>query len=339
MSASTATADPTDEAWKEIQANLKQLEQKLAKLRQLEHAFYTEDASCFEEVIKLRNQLKYYRKSRRFSSLIKTTAPITPHLKAIAELSKKIDQLEQQFHRKPRLFLTSALGSASFTMDSKHRLQYKTEYENFKLRMTILHIVVCIVNLWLWPVALMDTLFDFLRLYYYSTVTLREHILLVNGSNIREWWLIHHYLSMFLSVVLLMWPPGPAFYTFRTQFYYFSTCTSIVQLLQFRYQMERLYTLRALSKVGPMDVTTDAASIHLRSLVFLLPFLLLVQLFEIYNGYTLFRLTQTPDGHLWQVWICSLLFAFLGLGNLTMTLLIYFEKTYTMLKRRRLHLA
>ena len=41
-------------------------------------------------------------------------------------------------------------------------------------------------------------------------VTLREHILWVNGSLIRRWWIWHHYLSIALTAVLLIWPVTPA---------------------------------------------------------------------------------------------------------------------------------
>jgi hypothetical protein len=319
----------------EIEEKFKELEQRLVKLKQLEYNFYIEDASYFNDLTALKKKMSHYQKSQLKRPSEGTSTTFSQVFKTYYAFKGKFNQLEQQFHRKPRFLLTCVLGSANFVMHSKHRLQYKTEYENFKLQATILHIIVCLFNIWLGPITLMDGLFHFLLLYYYSTTTLREHILLVNGSNIREWWLIHHYLSILLSAVLILWPSGTAFYQFRTQFYYFSTCIGIVQLLQFLYQMERLYTLRALSKVGPMDVTTDAASSHIRNLTFLLPFLVAIQLFQVYNGYILFRLAQTPEGQLWQIWASSILFTILGLGNFITTFLIYFEKTCKILRRRR----
>ena len=321
---------------KELETQIKLLEQKLSKHRQSENAFYAEDQACFEDISKFRRRLNSYVHAQRSSRVDRR--PTSLDMDIAVGLSKRLHQLEQQFHRKPRFFLTRVLGTANFIMHSKHRLQYKAEYENFKLRMTILHSVLCVVSLFIWPSLLMDTLLNFLLLYYYCAVTIREHILLVNGSNIREWWLVHHHLSIILSAVLLMWSSSSnmAFQAFRVQFYYFSICIGVVQLLQFLYQMERLYTLRALSKVGPMDVTTDAASVPIRGLAFLLPFLVAVQLFQIYNGYTLFCLTRTPEGHdSWKAWICSGLFVFLGLGNLVTTLWVYFEKIYIMFKIRR----
>lgn len=44
-----------------------------------------------------------------------------------------------------------------------------------------------------------------LLLWFYSSTTLREHILIANGSKIRRWWLVHHYLAIFLASVMLTW--------------------------------------------------------------------------------------------------------------------------------------
>ena len=56
------------------------------------------------------------------------------------------------------------------------------------------------------------------RRYYYVSLALRENILRVNGSNIRPWWITHHYLSSFMSIVLLTWPEGENYNKFLPQF-------------------------------------------------------------------------------------------------------------------------
>ena len=40
-------------------------------------------------------------------------------------------------------------------------------------------------------------------LYYYVSLSLRENILKTNGSNIKRWWIIHHYLSSIMSITVL----------------------------------------------------------------------------------------------------------------------------------------
>ena len=106
---------------------------------------------------------------------------------------------------------------------------------------------------------------NFLLLYAYSTITVREHILLVNGSNIRTWWIIHHLLCIFLSGTLLIWPASQAYHNSRTLLITFSIYIAAVQAMQYRYQMSRLYVLRSLSKVGPMDTTTESAQVHVKN--------------------------------------------------------------------------
>lgn len=191
---------------------------------------------------------------------------------------KELEALENLFPRKPHVVLQWSLGSANFSLPEATKLRYKTEYESFKLTFTGFNFVISLLNLFVIHVAWVDMLHYFFLLYTYSTITLREHILQVNGSRIRTWWLFHHYLSIALTGTLLIWPDGPTLAAFRTQFLVFNLYISSVQYLQYRYQMSRLYTLRALSKIGPMDVTTDSAQVHVRNnLTFLLPFLIVGQ--------------------------------------------------------------
>jgi hypothetical protein len=86
----------------------------------------------------------------------------------------------------------------------QRRLEYKKEYELFKLRMTTIACVCAFSSLFIYSSRVTDSLFVFLLIYYYSSTILREHILIVNGSRIRTWWILHHYLSLVLSGVLLV---------------------------------------------------------------------------------------------------------------------------------------
>lgn len=42
--------------------------------------------------------------------------------------------------------------------------------------------------------------------YFYLTMALRECVLLVNGSQIRAWWVQHHYWSAGCSLIMLALP-------------------------------------------------------------------------------------------------------------------------------------
>lgn len=165
------------------------------------------------------------------------------------------------------------LGSANFYLPDGHKVVYKVEYERTKTVGVAINITISLLQL-LFNRPFLDALANFFTLYHYSTMTVREHILVINGSNIRPWWIVHHYLSILAAGTLLIWPSGPNYWAIRNVIIYFSIYLSGVQFLQYRQQVNRLYTLRALSRVDQMETTTDAENLHLSSsLVILLPFL------------------------------------------------------------------
>jgi hypothetical protein len=48
-------------------------------------------------------------------------------------------------------------------------------------------------------------------LFYYTSLAVRENILQTNGSDIKDWWIVHHYVSMIVAVITLLWPKGPSY--------------------------------------------------------------------------------------------------------------------------------
>lgn len=72
----------------------------------------------------------------------------------------------------------------------------------------------------------LDLIFMFLLVWYYCTLTIRESILKVNGSKIKGWWRMHHFISTALSGVLLIWPNNSVYYSFRSQFMWFNVYIS-----------------------------------------------------------------------------------------------------------------
>lgn len=66
----------------------------------------------------------------------------------------------------------------------------------------------------------------FLLVWYYCTLTIRESILKVNGSRIKGWWRLHHFISTVSAGVLLVWPQGEPWQLFRHQFMYFNVYIS-----------------------------------------------------------------------------------------------------------------
>ncbi|EDO37686.1 predicted protein, partial [Nematostella vectensis] len=62
------------------------------------------------------------------------------------------------------------------------RLEYKDNYETFKLKMTVLCLVFAFSNLYIFNYRITDSIFHGILVWYYSTLTLQEHILIANGS-------------------------------------------------------------------------------------------------------------------------------------------------------------
>lgn len=213
------------------------------------------------------------------------------------------------------------------------RFRLKQEYEKFKWK-TNPQFMAFVFLLYMFPSSeLLVTVWQIWLLWYYTTLALRENILKVNGSAIKAWWITHHYLSITGSFTMLLWPSTSG--TFRIilpLFTYFSGAQGFVQILINRYQQGQLYKLVAMGKASMMDVAGEAEGWindpgWTPSAMFLLPFLLVVQFFQLYISYRLFRVTITQSH--WSEWQCVVIasvFLALGTGNLLTTLSTYFQK-------------
>lgn len=77
------------------------------------------------------------------------------------------------------------LGSVNVTLhDHESRFKYKCEYERFKLvvnAIIVLTTLICVsINF-----RFVDAILHFLLVWYHCTLTIRESILIVNGSRIK----------------------------------------------------------------------------------------------------------------------------------------------------------
>jgi len=85
--------------------------------------------------------------------------------------------------------------------------------------------------------------------------------------------------------------------------------------------------LRALGETHDMDITIEGFHRWMfRGLSFLVPFLLVGYLFELYNAYILWQLAHESTTHEWQVFVLSIIFFILFLGNILTTLSVLREK-------------
>ncbi|XP_025258638.1 transmembrane protein 120B [Theropithecus gelada] len=146
-------------------------------------------------------------------------------------------------------------------------------------------------------------------------------------NGIKGWWVSHHYVSTFLSGVMLTWPNGPIYQKFRNQFLAFSIFQSCVQFLQYYYQRGCLYRLRALGERNHLDLTVEGFQSWMwRGLTFLLPFLFCGHFWQLYNAVTLFELSSHEECREWQVFVLALTFLILFLGNFLTTLKVVHAK-------------
>uniref|UniRef100_A0A8C5FD05 Transmembrane protein 120A n=1 Tax=Gadus morhua TaxID=8049 RepID=A0A8C5FD05_GADMO len=219
-------------------------------------------------------------------------------------------EMEAFLPKKNGLYLSLVLGNINVTLLNKHsKFAYKDEYEKFKLVLTVILFLFSFTCRFLLSYRALDALFNFLLVWYYCTLTIRESILISNGSRIKGWWVFHHYVSTFLSGVML---------TKRPLF------------LQYYYQSGCLYRLRALGERHNMDLTVEGFQSWMwRGLTFLLPFLFFGHFWQLYNSVILFKMTQLPECKEWQVAMCGCSYLTLFLGNFCTTLGVVYQKYMT----------
>lgn len=254
--------------------------------------------------------------------------------KDLDEQQKQMKKLKNTLHPATgSLFVRLFLGRVNvkhYTDEDRYKL--KAEYQKFKRRTDPMFICLVVLRMFSnW--RLIELLSQVWILYYYITLSLRENILKVNGSNIKPWWIFHHYLAMMICLLQLVWDSSsPHYIHFKPIFLTFALLQGFVQIMQTRYQSSKLYQQIAMGKARSMDVENTDSSFDC-SLGMLFPLLLLHQLFQIYLG--LNCLVYVYDHAAFQLeWVfeeyeisaVGLLFLILGIGNLMETWRTYYEK-------------
>ncbi|KAE9419329.1 hypothetical protein Angca_005150 [Angiostrongylus cantonensis] len=227
---------------------------------------------------------------------------------------------------KNKLYLSIILGNnIDLTMTSTERFYFKKDYEKFKLRFTLFNLFPLAIA-FIFPSRPMDSICHFLMVWYYCTLTIRESILILNGSKLGSWWVAHHYLACVIGGVALTWPDDASYQKFHTQFLLFAVYICLLQQLQYQYQSGCLRRLHSLGHGDSMDVTLEGfATWMFHGLTFLLPFLAVMYMLELYNSYTLYCIWR-DQGSVWQVPALSTLFFVVGVGNIAMVSHIVIQK-------------
>jgi len=315
------------EGWEDLTKEFKSLEatnkEYLAKLEEVGEL----QGKCVKDIAHQRYRLKIINRSLKKLKVPDEKKGIVEKLRK--NMEQRHNQLVEMEHCLPKengTYLKIILGNVNVSILNKNdKFKYKDEYEKFKLVLSIIGFVLSVVNLCT-NVRVLELSFMFLLVWYYCTLTIRESILKVNGSRIKGWWRLHHFISTAVSAVLLVWPNSSCWYEFRPQFMFFNVYISFVQYLQFRYQQGVLYRLKALGERHNMDITIEGFHSWMwRGLSFLLPFLYAGYLFQLYNAYKLYTLAKHPDAT-WQVPVLSALFFVLFLGNTITTSMVIPQK-------------
>lgn len=279
-------------------------------------------------------QHHHYRTSQVVQSLSKVEpAPNSEDAVRKADLLKRIEAKEAQLEDlaqdlpKPNgIYLQIVLGSVNLFLRDAEKYRYKAEYEQFKLKVTtciVVWSILCIISSY----RVIDAILHFLLVWYYCTLTIRESILCVNGSKIKGWWRLHHFITTAQAGIIIVWPDGIIYGMFRRQFVTYVCVISFIQFCQFYYQQGCLYRLRALGESHNMDITISGfRSWMWRGLSFLLPFLYFAYALQAYNAYTLYQLSKRPECVEWQVFVSAVVFFILFLGNITTTSFVIFNK-------------
>uniref|UniRef100_A0AAY5KHE5 Transmembrane protein 120B n=1 Tax=Esox lucius TaxID=8010 RepID=A0AAY5KHE5_ESOLU len=294
--------------WEEIDQEYQQLQETHKLYRQKLEELTNLQTTCSSSICKQRkglNDLRHSLHQCTKTSNEKEIELINDIQMQMKEKENVFFDMEAYLPKKNGLYLNLVLGNVNVTLLSNQaKFAYKDEYEKFKLFMTIILMFGAITCLFLLNYRVTDEIFNFLLVWYYCTLTIRESILMSNGSRIKGWWVSHHYVSTFLSGVMLTWPEGSMYQMFRSQFLAFSIYQSFVQFLQYYYQSGCLYRLRALGERNQLDLT----------------------FWQLYNAMTLFRLAGHEDCKEWQVFMLGLTFLVLFLGNFLTTLKVVHQK-------------
>ncbi|KAI3373911.1 hypothetical protein L3Q82_022486, partial [Scortum barcoo] len=323
--------------WEDLKKNYQQIQDTHRQYKQkLEEVTKLQD-NCSSAIARQRKRLKELTASLEECKENHPTPKLSSDdVDAIAEIQESIKdrtnaffEMEAFLPKKNGLYLNLVLGNVNVTLLNKQsKFAYKDEYEKFKLVLTVILFVFSFTCRFVFSYRALDALFNFLLVWYYCTLTIRESILISNGSRIKGWWVFHHYVSTFLSGVMLTWPEGALYQMFRNQFLtYCLYQIGFVQFLQYYYQSGCLYRLRALGERHTMDLTVEGFQSWMwRGLTFLLPFLFFGHFWQLYNSITLFRMFQLPECKEWQVAMCGCSYMALFMGNFFTTLGVVYQK-------------
>ncbi|RCV04485.1 hypothetical protein SETIT_1G005300v2 [Setaria italica] len=229
-------------------------------------------------------------------------------------------------------FLKMFLGPVNVRVARKEdKLKIKDEYNNYRDRTAYKFLlfpsILLLLRWWIWDGCLPAwavQVYQAWLLFLYASFALRENVLIANGSDIRPWWIYHHYLAMVMALISLTWeikgqPDCSSKQRGVQLFLRWAIMQGIAMHLQNRYQRQRLRTRIALGKAKRMDVVAGETAGVEGQLLLLYPVLFILQGFEAYVGVLLLQTALHGLASEWQVVVCGILLVVMAVGNFVNT--------------------
>ncbi|CAH8331036.1 unnamed protein product [Eruca vesicaria subsp. sativa] len=278
---------------------------------------------------------------------------------------KLVDKVEEDLHRarcmlaegdlsaflpsKPQgRFVRMFLGPVNVRASRKDiQLKVKEEYNSYRDKTALLFLffpaALMILRSYYWDGCLPAfpvQLYEAWLLFLYAGLAMRENVLRANGSDIRPWWLYHHYCAMGMALVSLTWEIKGQPNCVQKQrgvhlFLQWAMMQGVAMLLQNRYQRQRLYTRIAMGKAKRMDVVWGETAGVDGQLWLLCPILFILQGFQAYLGMLLLRAALTGVVAEWQVMVCGILLVVMAVGNFINTVETLMAKSRVKAKMKK----
>jgi len=338
---------------KDLHARLAQLEKDLEEAEAHVKQFYVhvDNASREQQVIK-KASLCLMKDFPRKKGVSKEQWKEVEN--RVQQLNLRVGDLRSVLPETRSFFCRLLLGRVNLKVwNSQERDRLRDEYHKFKFRTNLLFIAFPVMVLFshyylrfVWAdTHWMNILHQLWLLYFYASLALRENILLVNGSNVRSWWIYHHYIAAFGSIMLITWPDTTTYARIAPHWQVFLLYQGFVQVLQLWYQKRRDYANRALGRTQRIDVSySETLTEFPKELVLLVPFVLFAHLWEVCLGFFLLNILfneMDPFHTHWtayreevQCGVCGLVAIFLGVGNIVVTVNTLWSKSQRKLNSR-----
>ncbi|XP_048957913.1 transmembrane protein 120B isoform X3 [Canis lupus dingo] len=174
--------------WHELEGEFQELQETHRIYRQKLEELTSLQTLCSGSINKQKTRLKDLKHTlqRYKSHASREEAELIQQMSAnIKDRQNIFFDMEAYLPKKNGLYLNLVLGNVNVTLLSNQaKFAYKDEYEKFKLYLTIILLLGAVACRFVLHYRVTDEVFNFLLVWYYCTLTIRESILISNGSRL-----------------------------------------------------------------------------------------------------------------------------------------------------------